>query len=92
VPLISATLATIIADHVGDVMVDLAMVEFMDASTMGVLAWAHRLLRVESRDLFLRSPSHRAQRVIQLCGFMHLVLAPAEWSGRSISRGSRASQ
>ena len=61
------TMARAIASDDGDVVVDLSAVEFMDASTIGVLIRARTILRKRSRSLTLRSPSTRALRVLGLC-------------------------
>lgn len=73
VPLLAAALTAVVADHRGDVVVDLAMVDFIDASTVGVLVRGQRLLRFQSRNLRLRSPSRFARRVLELCGLTHLI-------------------
>ena len=62
-----ATMARAIAFDDGDVMVDLSAVDFMGASTIGVLVRARKILRRQSRSLTLRSPSTRALRVLGLC-------------------------
>jgi anti-anti-sigma factor len=50
-----------------DVVVDLADVEFISATTVGALAHARGLLREHSRDLVLRAPSACARRVLDVC-------------------------
>jgi anti-sigma B factor antagonist len=67
------TLARAIALDDADLLVDLSGVEFMDASTVGVINRAHQLLRLRSRTLALRSPSTRARRVLDLCDLADLV-------------------
>ena len=62
------TMARAIAFDDGDVVVDLSAVDFMDASTIGVLVRARTLLGKRSRSLTLRTPSTRASRVLGLCG------------------------
>ncbi len=57
-------------------IVDLSAVEFMGASTLGVIARARELLRQRSASLTVRSPSAFARRVISLCGLNDL-LAPS---------------
>jgi anti-anti-sigma factor len=61
-------MAKAIAFDDGDVVVDLSAVEFMGASTVGVLIRARAFLQKGSRSLTLRSPSTRALRVLGLCG------------------------
>jgi anti-sigma B factor antagonist len=60
--------ARAIAFDDGDVVIDLSAVDFMDASTIGVLVRARTILAERSRSLTLRSPSTRAVRVLDLCG------------------------
>jgi anti-anti-sigma factor len=57
----------------GDLVVDLSRIEFMDASTVGVLSWARELLGVRSRSLVVRSPSTCARRVLELCDLSDLI-------------------
>lgn len=56
------------SDH-GDVVVDLSGVEFMGTATVAVIMRARECLFQGSRSLAVRSPSSRAQRVLDLCGF-----------------------
>ena len=56
-----------------DVMMDLGGVEFMAASTVGVILRARESLRLRSRSLALRSPSRCARRVLELCGLAALI-------------------
>jgi anti-anti-sigma factor len=74
---LSATMAQAIALGEGDLVVDLSRVEFMSASTVGVLVWARELLRARSRSLVVRSPSTCARRVLELCELADLVEARA---------------
>ena len=74
---LSIVLARAIAAGDTDVVVDLSRVEFMDASTARVIAQARERLRVQSRLLFLRSPSRPAWRVVALCGLADSVVARA---------------
>lgn len=57
----------------GDVVVDLSDVDFMDASTMGVLLRHRHVLGVHGRSLIMRAPSAPAARVLHLCGIAHLL-------------------
>lgn len=66
-----------------DVVVDLSDVEFMDASTVGVIIRARDFLQLRSRGLALRSPSRYAQRVLDLCGLAAPDEAPAVHGGRN---------
>jgi anti-anti-sigma factor len=58
-------------------VVDLHRVEFMDASTIGVITWARELLRARSRALTVRGPSPSARRVLGLCDLSDLVERPS---------------
>lgn len=60
----------------GDVVVDLSDVDFMDASTMGVLLRHRHVLDDHGRSLILRAPSAPAARVLHLCG-IHLLESAA---------------
>ena len=65
-------LAQALAAGDGDLVVDLADVEFMGAATVSVIARAGAELQRQSRTLFLRSPNSSAQRVLKVCGFSKL--------------------
>lgn len=56
-----------------DIVVDLSGVTFMDASTIGALIDARNGLRASSRSLWVRAPSPRARRVLDLCGLAQLI-------------------
>jgi anti-anti-sigma factor len=73
VPALCETLAEAIADGGADLILDLSAVEFLDASTVRVIAAAREFLGARSRSLVLRAPSSCAQRVIDLCGLSSLV-------------------
>ena len=72
-PALWETMAQAIAFDDGDVVVDLSSVDFMGASTIGVLVRARGLLQDGSRSLTLLSPSTRALRVLELCGLADIV-------------------
>jgi len=55
------------------VVVDLSEVEFMNASTIGVIIAARNRLALQSRALTVRSPSVCAQRVLDACGLTDLL-------------------
>ena len=57
------TLARATAIGAADLVVDLSGVQFMDASTVGIILDARPLLRQESRSLIVRSPSSSARRL-----------------------------
>ena len=52
---------------------DLSEVQFMDATTIGVIIRARNHLRAESRSLVLRSPPPWARRVLDQCDLAGLV-------------------
>ncbi|MDP1820280.1 MAG: STAS domain-containing protein [Acidimicrobiales bacterium] len=71
-----STLATALRKAVaaeGAVVVDLRDVDFMDASTIGVIVGARNLLTLQSRALTVRSPSVCVQRVLDVCGLGDLL-------------------
>jgi anti-anti-sigma factor len=67
------TLARAIAHNNAAIVVDLSRVEFMGASTLGVIVAAWNSLRQESRSLTMRSPSPHVRRVIGICGLQNLL-------------------
>jgi anti-anti-sigma factor len=66
-------LARAIALDDAALVLDLSEVEFMGASTLGVIVRARELLRLWSRSLTVRSPSACARRIIELCGLDDLL-------------------
>ncbi len=66
-------LARAIALGRAEVIVDLSGVEFMGASTLGVIARARELLWQGSASLTVRSPSAFLRRVISVCGLDDLL-------------------
>ena len=69
------TLARAIALDDTDLVIDLSGVEFMDASTAGVIIRAQNFLMLRSRSLVLRSPPPTARRVLVICGLADLIEA-----------------
>jgi anti-sigma B factor antagonist len=76
---LSETLAALIAGSDSALILDLSAVEFLDASTVGVLVRADLLLG--SRALVVRAPSRPALRVLEVCGLSRL-LEPRACSDR----------
>lgn len=70
---LSDTLGRVIAAEPCDVVVDLSLVTFMDASTVGVIVGARNRLGERSRKLTLRAPSPCARRVLDACELSGLV-------------------
>ena len=62
-------LSQAIASEYQTVIVNLSGVEFMGAATVGVIIAARERLRLSSRNLAIRAPSHCALRILDLCGF-----------------------
>ena len=75
-PLIVETLAGVIADHDGDVIVDLEQTAFIDTGALRAVLRARQVLRGSERQLTLRSPSKIARRLLEVFGLWYLV-APA---------------
>jgi len=65
-------LADVIADGVGDVVVDLAQTEFMDTAALRTVLSARETLEGAGRHLTLRSPSRSAGRLLGVFGLGHL--------------------
>jgi anti-anti-sigma factor len=64
----------VMARGAGDVLIDLADLSFMDASTGRILATAQQLLERNGRTLAVRSPSRVAQQVLHAVGMSHLIV------------------
>lgn len=71
--LISTALVEAMAIDDADVVVDLADVSFMDASTIGVFAAGRELLGSRDRHLTVRSPQRGPRAVLELCGLAELI-------------------
>ena len=90
---LSEVMAAAIARADGNLVVDLSDVDFMDASTVGVVDRARVVLAARSRTMTLRSPSTRAQRVLDVCGLRWVVgtagsaVRPRDELAGSSSRG-----
>ena len=74
-------LACAVALNDAALVLDLSEVEFIGASSLGVIARAREFLRGRSRSLTVRSPSVSARRVIDACGLGDLVGASAPRPG-----------
>ena len=64
---LSATIARAMTRDEADLVVDFSGVQFMDASTVGVIVRTRQFLRLQSRSLVLRSPSTCTRWVLELC-------------------------
>jgi len=67
-PVLSEALSRVIVLRSGDVVIDLAELEFLDTAAVRVLMAGEHMLDREDRRLILRSPSRLAARVLQLFG------------------------
>jgi anti-anti-sigma factor len=81
-----ATLARAIAVDSPGLVLDLSEVEFMAASTLGVIARAQELLRQRSRSLMVRRSSRVVRRVIDVCGMTDLLEPNPQRSGEKPMR------
>lgn len=73
---LSRALALATAGNEADLVIDMSGVEFMGASTIGAIVHARNVLQSQSRDLVVRSPSKRAERLLHLCGLSALISVP----------------
>jgi anti-anti-sigma factor len=64
----SDALSWVIAWRIGDVVVDLGGLEFIDSATARVLAEGQQLLKHDGRMMTFRSPSKVAARVLHASG------------------------
>lgn len=70
---LSVIFARAIAVGDADLVVDLSQVQFMDASTIGVIVSARSFLLPLSRLLSLQAPARCARRVLDVCGLTELI-------------------
>lgn len=70
---LEATLLAAMDVSADDLRLDLSGVEFMSASTIGVVVVVHERLRQCGRSLSVRSPSVRALQLLRICGLEHFV-------------------
>jgi anti-anti-sigma factor len=76
-----AVLARAMALDRAGLVLDLSEVEFMAASTLGVIVRARDFLRQRSRSLTVRCPSGFVGRVISACGLNDLLTPSPEITG-----------
>jgi anti-anti-sigma factor len=72
-PELADTIARAISLDDRDLVLDLSKVEFMGASTVGVIVGCRELLRDRSRSLTIRAPSGPARRILDVCRLAALV-------------------
>jgi anti-anti-sigma factor len=75
---LSLTLARAVALDDSGLVLDLSDVEFMSASTLGVIVRTREFLRARSRSLTVRAPSPCARRIIEVCGLGDLLASGPE--------------
>ena len=75
-PALSDVLSEVIDWRVGNVVIDLAEVAFIDTATIRSLAMARELLQRRGPVLTFRSPSRLADTMIQLFGLTGLIEVP----------------
>jgi anti-anti-sigma factor len=66
-------MAEAIAMNDADLVVDLSQVDFMGASTVGVIVRAREFLRQHSRHLSVSASSRRARHVLELSGLADIL-------------------
>ena len=69
-------LCDVITDGDGDVVVDLAQMEFIDSAALRAILRARETLEPSGRHLTLRSPSRIAGRLLGVFGLGHLAGLP----------------
>lgn len=75
--LLADSLSGLLALSVGDVVIDLADVDFIDLASARILDLARQRLARQGRDLIFRSPSRLAVMILGLFGLGDCVEAPA---------------
>jgi ribosomal-protein-alanine N-acetyltransferase len=68
-----SALMTVAQDYEGDVVVDLSRTEFLDSIAIGVLLQTWQRLRSLERELVIRSPHERIQRVLEIASIDEVV-------------------
>jgi anti-anti-sigma factor len=63
---------------VGPVTIDLSQVKFMGAGTIGVIVECQNRLIAERRELVLRRPSTRVERLLIICDISYVSLTSAD--------------
>ncbi|CAN5850148.1 hypothetical protein BH24ACT3_BH24ACT3_09650 [soil metagenome] len=64
VPMLQGRILEAAERHAGDLVVDMAGLEFMDSSGISVLIGAHKMLRTKDRRLVLRAPGGSPRDVL----------------------------
>jgi anti-anti-sigma factor len=79
---VKEALADVIADRDGDVVVDLAQMDFIDTAALRVVLRARETLEAAGRQLTLRSPSRSAGRLLGVLGLGPLAGPPLSTEGK----------
>ena len=74
-PALRHVMAEAIATNDADVVVDLSDVEFMGATTVGVIVRARAFLRQHSRKLTVCALSRQARHVLEVCDLLDILEA-----------------
>ena len=69
---LSTELDRVVTIDQADLVLDLSEVQFMGASTVGVIAHTRELLDRQNRHLTVQLPTRAARRVLELCGLADL--------------------
>jgi anti-anti-sigma factor len=89
---LARTLAHAIALDATTLIIDLSEVEFMGASTLGIILRARDYLQRRSGSLAVRSASPMARRMIDICGLASLLgLGPSVEKAGTPTRGALGS-
>ncbi|MDD9371005.1 MAG: STAS domain-containing protein [Acidimicrobiales bacterium] len=73
IELLEASMCSAVEDHDDDVVVDLAALEFMDASTLGSVLRFRSRLAAQGRRLTMRAAPRCARLVLEACDLVHLI-------------------
>ena len=76
------SLSDVITHGDGDVVVDLAQMEFIDSAALRALLRARETLEGSGRHLTLRSPSRITARLLGVFGLDHMVGVPSSIEGK----------
>jgi anti-sigma B factor antagonist len=86
-PDVASRLAAIVAVRGPSVIVDLADLEFIDSSGLGVLVRALRRAREDGSDISLAAPQQQIHRILEVTGLVHVF--PVYASVEQAANGTR---
>jgi anti-sigma B factor antagonist len=72
-PQLRERLYAVVADGVGQVVLDLSAMTFIDSTGLGVIVGTLKRLREAGGDLVLRSPSRSTRKVLEITGLTRIV-------------------